>query len=179
MQLSKSLKFKLYLSIRALKRRYSWHKGVKTFRRFTGPMLCIVRLIADRLNTNHVTALYAFFGSLERFRQKNGLSYTAKYLKACHIYIMQYVATTQRNSLIHSCSYDIHVSVNKSGIPRILPVYWRARLRARDATAIRIILTVCNLYRVLPFAGKVKLSTITDPFKGTISKDILSFIPLF
>lgn len=123
MSLSKSLKFKLFLSIKSLKRRYSWHKGVKTFRLFTGSMINIVRLIADRLNTNHVMAVFVMFGALEKLRQTNGLGYVAKYLKACNIYVMQYVATNNKSQLINSNSYDIHVSITHSGIPRILPIY--------------------------------------------------------
>jgi hypothetical protein len=52
-------------------------------------------------------------------------------------------------------------------------------LALREVWAVKWVLTVLNLYRVLPYPGKVKLSTITDPWMGKIDKGFLSFIPIF
>jgi hypothetical protein len=40
----------------------------------------------------------------------------------------------------------------------------------------RVVMTICNLYRVMDFPGKLKLSTITDSGTGTIPEGMFSFI---
>jgi hypothetical protein len=80
----------------------------------------------------------------------------------------------------HSNTFEIKISLTKSGIPRILPNLFRKGIRdGSNPQIIKWVLTMCNLYRVLPYPGKLKLNTITDPWKGRIPKDLLSFIPLF
>lgn len=175
--LNKTYLFKLYSSIKRLKKCYSWHKRVKTFRRFALPMINVVRLISDRLNFGTLTSVYVLFSSLDKLRKTNGLLFVAQYLKACHIYTMKFVSS--KKSPVTSTTYGIHVSLTKSGIPRIFPKYFRDALRRGDPRYIRIILTICNLYRVLPFRGKVKLNTITDKFNGVISNDLVEFVPMF
>jgi hypothetical protein len=83
------------------------------------------------------------------------------------------------NSPRNSSTYDIKISLTKSKLPRMIPIYLRTRIRQGDTSTIRIVLTILNLYRVLPYPGKVKLSTITDPFSGFISKEMTLFIPIF
>jgi len=52
------------------------------------------------------------------------------------------------------------------GLPRIIPGRLRSRMRSGDPVAIRSGLTVLSVYRVITIPGQLKLSTITDPFKG-------------
>jgi hypothetical protein len=55
------------------------------------------------------------------------------------------------------------------------------RIRAGDTMAIRLTLTLINVYRVMEFPGKLKLKTITAFGTGHegLKAQILSFIPLF
>lgn len=110
--------------------------------------------------------------------KNSGISHVCKYMKYTSLYIYKYIAG-DHSLIIHSNLYDIKVSLTQSGIPRILPIYFRNRIRARDENIIKYVLTICNLYRVLPYPGEVKLSTITDPWNGKLSVKLLTFIPVF
>jgi len=52
------------------------------------------------------------------------------------------------------------------GLPRIIPGSLRARFRAGDPRAIRVVFTVLSVFRIIRVPGTLKLNTITDPFKG-------------
>lgn len=60
---------------------------------------------------------------------------------------------------------DIPISL-AGGLPTIIPGVLRKSLRTTDHLNIRGILSVFAAYRVISIPGKVKISTITDPFKG-------------
>jgi CII-binding regulator of phage lambda lysogenization HflD len=102
-----------------------------------------------------------------------------RYMKACSLYIYHYLSCREKHKFITSTIYGVNVSLSHSGLPRILPSYFRSEIRARNPLIIRYVLTVMNLYRVLPYKGKVKLNTITDPFTGIIPRDLKQFIVVF
>jgi len=54
----------------------------------------------------------------------------------------------------------------RSGLPSILPSQLRSFIRERRADEIRAVLTIISLFRVIRASPKLKLNTITDPFKG-------------
>lgn len=112
-------------------------------------------------------------------RQKSGISFLALYLKASSTYVMQFIANPKRPKFITSVTYGPHVSLTRSGLPRIIPVSLRRAISNNDTIIIKVVLTILNLYRVLPYPGKVKLSTITDKWNGSLPQGILSFIPIF
>lgn len=68
-----------------------------------------------------------------------------------------------------------------TGIPRLIPVQFRIRIRQGDARAIRMSLTLLGMYRVLKFPGKLNLATITAPSAatGALVQYIRGLIPLF
>jgi len=93
---------------------------------------------------------------------------------------MQYVSSMSKQSFIHSSTYGPKISITKRGLPRIIPTYFRRGLRDRDTKVIKWILTIFNLYRVLPYPGILKLKTITEPCKGPVrDKGYYSFISTF
>lgn len=101
-------------------------------------------------------------------------------MKTVSLYILHYLSRKdKKHSFIHSHTFDIAVSLTKSGLPRILPRYFRDSIRSRNSLLIKYILTILNLYRVLPYPGKLKLSTITDPFSGKVLPEYILFIPIF
>lgn len=83
-------------------------------------------------------------------------------MKSCALYVMQFVGHGGHQAFLHSTTYGPHVALSHSGIPRILPKYFRVFLRLRDPLVVRVLLTIFNLYRVIPYPGKLKLNTITD-----------------
>lgn len=67
---------------------------------------------------------------MNSIRRKNGLSYLAKYLKACHILCMKAVAKDSTG--FHSNSFEPKVSLTKAGLPRIIPTYLRVLIRTNS-----------------------------------------------
>lgn len=57
----------------------------------------------------------------------------------------------------------------KGGIPSIIPGTLSSKIRSRDLDVIRGVLSLLSVFRVISIPGKLKLSTITDPFKGLSS----------
>jgi hypothetical protein len=102
-----------------------------------------------------------------------------KYMKACTLYIYHYLSVTRKHSFVHSHTFDLPVSLTSGGLPRVLPARFRESVRMTRTLEIRFILTVLGLYRVLPYPGKVKLSTITDPFSGVVAPDMISFVSIY
>jgi len=92
---------------------------------------------------------------------RNGNSFVVKYLKECLRICQHFVA----GSIVHR-SNGIPIDL-AGGLPRIIPGNLRARFRAGDPRAIRVVLTVLSVYRIIRVPGVLKLETITAPFKGT------------
>lgn len=90
------------------------------------------------------------------------MRFLVKYLKACHILVMQAAGGMKIPS---TQSLGVAVARTKGGLPRMIPSLMRSKIRQGNVLAIRVTLTLLSLYRVLEFDGKPKLSTITDPGK--------------
>jgi hypothetical protein len=54
----------------------------------------------------------------------------------------------------------------KGGLPSIIPGPLRLLMRQRDLNTFRGVLSVLAVYRIIQIPGKLKLETITEPFKG-------------
>jgi len=66
-------------------------------------------------------------------------------------------------------------------MPKVILVADRMKIRSGDTKVMKFYMTLFNIYRVLDFAGNLKLSTITSPFSGSYREmgEILSYIPAF
>jgi len=53
-----------------------------------------------------------------------------------------------------------------AGLPGIIPGSLRLQLKALDPNVIRGVLAMLSIFRVLKVPSKLKLETITDPFRG-------------
>jgi hypothetical protein len=131
------------------------------------------------MNKNVIKSIGVLIVRILKLNKHRGLTFTAKYLKSCGLYVMKSVGMKNHKEL-HSCVYnDTKISICNDGLPRIIPVYLRLRIREGDTSAIRLILSICNLYRVLPYKGKVKLETITSPSKFFIREELDNYIPKY
>lgn len=101
-----------------------------------------------------------------------------KFLKACSVTFQQNLGGHR----VHDCtSLGARVSRTKQGMPRIIPPQFRIRIRQGDTAAIRLTLTLFNLFRVVSFPGELKLSTITNisTAKTWVFSYLEGLIPLF
>lgn len=136
-------------------------------------------LIRGRLSSPLIASSIVLLSRLQKIQKRSGTKFLCMYLKACHMLVMQYVASSHKQSFIGSTTYGPHVSLTLKGIPRILPIYLRTLISKRNPIGIRMVLSFFNLYRVLPYPGCVKLATIVDPWKGSLPKGMILFIPQF
>nr|UPW42129.1 MAG: putative RNA dependent RNA polymerase [Xinjiang mito-like virus 43] len=145
----------------------------------TWPLLNVIRSFRGNLTSALVRSTWVLLRSLDAIRQKNGLSFAAQYMKACALYVMQYVGHGGHQPFLHSTTYGPHVALSHSGLPRILPMWFRVGLRSRDPIVVKTVLSIFNLYRVIPYPGKLKLNSITDSWAGGLTSGIIGFIPIF
>jgi hypothetical protein len=86
-----------------------------------------------------------------------------KYLKEC-TRILQAHISGHPISLSEGCIIGL-----EKGLPTIIPFALRQRILSGVEDDIRGVLSLLQAYRVIKVPGVLKLSTITDPFKGQSS----------
>jgi hypothetical protein len=98
----------------------------------------------------------------------NGRKFAVTYLKECVRLVQKFISGSPE-----FLSQGIPVDL-AGGLPRIIPGPLRSRMRRWDPGAYRVSLTLLSAFRVFSIPGQLKLSTITDPFKG-----LSSTLPLY
>jgi len=153
-----------------------WQRGVKSSRAWISPFITVGGILAGSISRTvplGVVGMTRQFGSICKNQGPAGLSL---YLKACSIALMKWRAG---DVLKDTKAFGPTLGLTKSGMPRIIPKAWRRAIASGNTALLRLCLTMFGLYRVLDFKGKVKLSTITDPWKGSLPKDLIAFVPEF
>lgn len=91
----------------------------------------------------------------------NGAQFVVTYLKECHRLCQFYIAGTPSTN-----QTQLRLGV-AHGLPTILPKSLRLVLTGSDSRiAWKVVLALLSLYRVIKYPGVLKLSSITDDFKG-------------
>jgi len=62
-------------------------------------------------------------------------------------------------------SIGIPIGIRR-GLPTIIPGQLRLLMESKNVSVIRAVMTILSLYRIISIHSALKLSTITDPFKG-------------
>ena len=109
-----------------------------------------------------------FVGRLLRLWNKNGKVFLVLYTKECFRVCQAFIAG---NLVNHSIGCPVSLV---GGLPKIIPGSLRALMRRRDRGTFRAVLSIFQVYRVLSIPGRLRLESITDPFKGQSST-----LPLF
>jgi len=97
---------------------------------------------------------------LLRLWKINGPTFVVGYTKECTRIIQAFVSG---NPILVT---DLHPISLKGGLPKIIPGSLRSQMRMGDLEITRAVLSVFAVYRIIKIPGKLKLSTILDPFKG-------------
>ncbi|QDB74989.1 MAG: RNA-dependent RNA polymerase [Epicoccum nigrum mitovirus 1] len=95
----------------------------------------------------------------------HGVTFTIKWLKGCSVAIQKCLGKDILASL-RVLTPDLPLNGLSRGLPRIIPVADRVRIRSGHVPTIRFWLGLFNLYRVLKAPGELKLGTITNKFTG-------------
>lgn len=178
--ISKNYLFYVNSRLRSLKKLFTWHHSLKSVKSLF-PAFLKVGLSVNGLKTyNSIKCLGVILHSILLLIKNNGMTFAAKYLKASMLLCMKAIAGERINRSYGSCLFkETKVSLTNMGLPRIIPVFWRKEIRNNNTFVIRLVLSIFNLYRVLPFKGKVQLSTIIDSSNFKVSDRMINFIPRF
>jgi hypothetical protein len=107
-----------------------------------------------------VKTLLRYASALNRMWKKSGLTFTVKYLKACHVLLQQSICGQK---LSDTGTLGARVSRTRGGgLPSLIPVHHRECIRKGNKGVIRLWLSLFSVYRVIDIPGKVNLRTITD-----------------
>jgi len=156
---------------------FSWQRVVKHSPSLMNPFIRIGSLMMGRTSTELVLGLTSITRYITRLYNSQGYKGVALYLKASQIYLMKYASG---ELLKNSSAFGPVIGLTRDGIPLFVPLYWRLRLRKGNKPILKLLLTICNLYRVLPFKGSLKLSTITGPSTATTDfKEFEGFYEVF
>jgi len=122
-----------------------------------------------------VLASFAFAKFVQRLSRSSGTRGLAMYLKTCQILLMKYVSG---DKVPNSRTYGVAVAMS-GRIPSLIPKDHRKEIRRGNRSVIRFWMTLFGLYRILPFKGRMKISTITDPGKDFNIIPYVDFLPFF
>lgn len=141
-----------------------------------GLLLRVARLLAGGMTLCLVLLTVSFVRYCKHIRSHHGRKGLAQRLKASAMAIMKYVS---KSPLQSTAALGAFVALTSGGLPTWLPVPVRRRIRENDPLMIRLVLTFCNLYRVIGYSGKLSVKTIVSP-GPTLSMDkYLRFIAIF
>lgn len=139
-----------------------WQITVKSGHRLVGPLLKVVPLLSGSSALSFVKATFVFARWASRIHSKQGPRGLALTLKASSLFLMKALS---KDEVHDSKVFGPKVSRTRTGYPRWIPGQLRSRVRAGDRGAIRYVLGLCTLYRVLEFRGKLSIKTIIEPGK--------------
>lgn len=101
-----------------------------------------------------------------RMKKLCGALHTALYFKQCRLSLMKATGSTVEPVSYYPSAKSPLVSLNRSGLPRIIPSNHRKIIGKDSPRAqylIRCYLTILSFYRVIDARGSVSLDSITDP----------------
>jgi len=156
-----------------------WQTALKDAKRVVGLCLRALPILVGSSKIGYVKACFVFTKRAVSIYRRQGSKGCAKYFKACTLLLMK---SCGGDVLRESMKAGHCVSITRSGLPRIIPVAHRKRIRAGEGIIIHFWLSLFSIYRVVDFKGVPSISTITTP-GVELSKDFLeawdSFLDTF
>lgn len=118
-----------------------------------------------------------FINFVLSYNDNHGAEATVKWLKASLVSLQKELGQDRVVSM-KSLGAEAPYSRLTGGLPRLIPTLHRARIRRGDVKEIRFWTGLFNLYRILECKGKLKVSTITDPYSGNLRflNDCINFV---
>lgn len=100
---------------------------------------------------------------IKRLWEKSGSNFTFLYLKECLKLVTQYLAGSPSKDY-----RGVIVARDSDSLPSIIPKNLRLIIVSKDWKMVRCILTVLSVFRVFPTSPKINLSSIVEPFNGSL-----------
>jgi len=100
---------------------------------------------------------------IEKLILLSGKNYTVSYLKEAYRLTTKTLVGERPDP-----NLDMRVAMRR-GLPLIIPGSLRLLIEVKDRRVIKAVLTLLSVFRVIPATPKLKLETITGPFKGLVS----------
>jgi len=111
--------------------------GIVTRNSYTVGKFVLDRLLHPIVNTtpSNMRAYIVFIKFLNKLYKSGGLPFVVIYLKGCSVLLQQSVA----GKFFPSQSLNgVAIALTRGGLPRIIPIEMRSRIRARDAKVVRM-----------------------------------------
>lgn len=105
-------------TLKRLRHQFSWQRGVKASRAWMSPLIAIYGALAGKVTPTVPIGLISFLGALSKISSSQGVMGLAQYLKACHIYMMKYLAG---DTILDSKAFGPVVGRTRCGLPTIIP----------------------------------------------------------
>jgi len=129
----------------------------------------MTRILFEKSKVSNRLQLITRFGEmLLRLNREHGSAFVVKYLKACTVALQRFIGGQPLKSM-REIEPDMPLpGLTKSGLPKFIPSRDRRELGKLTVRVVRWYLTMFSVYRIISCPGKLKLSTITDPFTGQL-----------
>lgn len=131
-----------------------------------------------RLSLNVFKFLFNFAKTCHKIGSTQGPEGLVKFLKAAGVSLQQALGGHLERD---AAKLGARISRTRSGLPRFIPVTYREMIRQGDPRAIRLSLTLINIFRVIEYPGTLKLETITaaSTANESLTRFLTGLIPLF
>lgn len=166
----KSIKFLLNFKLKYILRDSILPVENKSFSRLLRQLSKAICLCFDRGSRIRDRLVIAnnFLQFVFKMSRNHGANFTVKWLKACTVCLQKWLGDDYVSSLrVIEPNLPLPRTIN--GCPAIINKQDRHLMRQGNIHVIRFWHTLFSIYRVLSIPGKMKLETITDPFKGSES----------
>jgi hypothetical protein len=140
----------------------SWQPDLKVWHRMMGPLVSVLRLTVGKVTKDRIVSIVPFIKMCARLARHRGSKGVVSYLKVCNVLVLHGLPGSKMKSGSREIG-KVAVSVSSDGLPRCIPKRHRALIRNGDILVTRLWLTLFGLYRIIPYKGYLKVSTITDP----------------
>jgi hypothetical protein len=173
---SKSLRFQISKSRFSVSNLFA-NVFVKKHNSIVRHLIRVIYALKGKLTPNWTRLCYFFSAKCAEVYKSHGTGGLIKFLKVSATLLQQVPAGYKVPDVT---PLGFRLGRDHSGLPKWIPSYQRKLIRKGDHTTIKRWLTLLNIYRVIPYEGKVKLSSIVKPFSGVSSSfELRKFIPTF
>nr|QJT73703.1 RNA-dependent RNA polymerase [Botrytis cinerea mitovirus 3] len=104
-----------------------------------------------------------------KMKKNHGADFTIKWLKCCYVALQKSLGKDNLESM-RDLEPNLPLPRLINGIPAIISPNDRKSIREMDSRIIIYWSSLFSLYRVLKCSYKLKINSITDPFKGSIKE---------